>query len=110
MNVREMIDTVEAKCDLLASQDEREGRQAALREIEGHIDVLRATLGLPHDVPCCCGCGGDPLQRCPDCGGMFGDCCGTYHDGKFLCDVCLEEHEEDEADTDLVPEPMRTPY
>ena len=117
MNVRELIDTVEAKCDLMASQIHQTRRLATLGEVEGHIDDLRAVLGLPHDVPCCCGCGGDPLQKCSGCGGLFGDCCGSYDDGEFLCDDCRDDREEmaeenglGEGDAVVTPVPMKFAY
>lgn len=93
MNVRELIDTLEAKCDLLASQDEREGRLATLRQLEGHLDEMRDTLGLPCGEPSCCSCSLEPFLRCPDCGGQFCEGCGDVQDGEFVCDVCREDRE-----------------
>ncbi len=63
MNIRELLDTLEVKIDLMASQRTQGDRQHIRKEIKDHLDDVRDNLGLPHDVPCCCGCGGDPLQQ-----------------------------------------------
>lgn len=59
MNVRELIDTVEGKLDLLASQQTQEDRNLLRKEIKDHLDDVRDVLGLPQDVLCGGGCGVD---------------------------------------------------
>lgn len=94
MNIRELIDTVEAKCRLLTSQQDHEVGVIALRQIQGHLDDVREALGLPNDEPSCCGCSLEPFRRCTDCGGRFCEGCGDVQAGVFVCDVCREEREE----------------
>ena len=96
-----MIDTLEAKCDLLASEDEREGRRATLMELEGHLDDIRDALGLPCGEPSCCGCSLEPFRRCPDCGGQFCEDCGDVRDGVFVCDVCRDDREMAQEDDEV---------
>jgi hypothetical protein len=94
MNVRDLMDTVEAKVVLLADLRKEVDRAAIRRQIEDHLDEMRTALGLPYDEPCCCGCGCDPLRRCPDCGGHYCERCGDSEDGVFLCEVCRDERED----------------
>lgn len=61
--MRELINTVEAKCGLLANQHEPEAGVIALRQIQGHLDDMRDALGLPCGEPSCCGCSLEPFLR-----------------------------------------------
>lgn len=73
MNAREIIDTVAAKIDLLASLQVQADRDHARGEIEEHIEDLKATLGLVHVVPCCgIACEKQPMAEADD---SFGPWC-----------------------------------